>query len=196
MLFRIVEDEMPPLPEVSEELADFLRMCFVKDPKLRPSADVLFEHPWLRMLNPELVRREAPRPCAVHDTYTIAWNAAHLGCCEIAALTRLQQVLRPQDSVPFLRRVSMDLRRVDSARFFAPEGDSSDSVNVQSNLPDPSASTTDLPRRGMRHSFASSGRREGSVDGVERPHAFIKTTFAKGERERGGTSEAIDTLVC
>ncbi|KAK4686375.1 hypothetical protein P7C73_g3746, partial [Tremellales sp. Uapishka_1] len=54
VLFRIVEDDMPPLPDVSPELSDFLKLCFIKNPHARPAAAVLFEHHWLRGLNPEL----------------------------------------------------------------------------------------------------------------------------------------------
>lgn len=57
VLFRIVEDDMPPLPECSADLEDFLRLCFIKDPQARPAALVLSEHPWLRQLNPEMVGR-------------------------------------------------------------------------------------------------------------------------------------------
>ncbi|WVQ85452.1 hypothetical protein IAT38_007617 [Cryptococcus sp. DSM 104549] len=123
VLFRIVEDDMPPLPEgISSNLTDFLKLCFIKDPKGRPSAAVLFEHPWLQTLNPEL------------------------------------QALRSQDSMPFLRRVSMDLRRVDSARLFEHE------------------SSSDATRH--RPSLASSHGRDGS-DGLPKAHVLVKTTFGK-----------------
>lgn len=47
-MFRIVEDERPPIPEkCSEELRDFLTQCFRKNPKQRPNAAELFKHPWL-----------------------------------------------------------------------------------------------------------------------------------------------------
>lgn len=47
-MFRIVEDEMPPLPEAcSDELKAFLRRCFRKNPLERPTADELFDDPWL-----------------------------------------------------------------------------------------------------------------------------------------------------
>ncbi|WVQ97165.1 hypothetical protein IAU59_004275 [Kwoniella sp. CBS 9459] len=123
VLFRIVEDEMPPLPpDISLELTDFLKLCFIKDPKARPAAVVMFEHPWVKALNPELA-------------------------------------LRPQDSVPFLRRVSMDLRRVDSNRLFENGGDGM------------------ADGRKHRHSMASSHGREGS--GPDKDHVLIKTTFGK-----------------
>ncbi|KAH9940903.1 Pkinase-domain-containing protein [Epithele typhae] len=48
VMFRIVEDECPPLPEeCSESLQEFLKWCFNKDPTKRPSAEQLFEHEWL-----------------------------------------------------------------------------------------------------------------------------------------------------
>jgi serine/threonine protein kinase len=48
-MFRIVEDDMPPLPEdCSPLLEDFLKQCFDKDPTKRPSADLLCEHAWLK----------------------------------------------------------------------------------------------------------------------------------------------------
>lgn len=48
-MFRIVEDNMPPLPEgCSQPLQDFLTRCFNKDPTKRPSAEMLCEHHWLK----------------------------------------------------------------------------------------------------------------------------------------------------
>lgn len=48
-LFRIVSDEHPPLPDSLSPLAeDFLRKCFQKDPKMRPDAQALLQHEWLK----------------------------------------------------------------------------------------------------------------------------------------------------
>lgn len=48
-MFRIVEDEMPPIPDdASELLKHFLAQCFYKEPAQRPSAELLCEHPWLK----------------------------------------------------------------------------------------------------------------------------------------------------
>jgi len=48
-LFRIVEDERPPLPNnLSVDLLDFLCQCFQKDPTLRPSAGALGRHVWVK----------------------------------------------------------------------------------------------------------------------------------------------------
>ncbi|KAG0053379.1 hypothetical protein BGZ83_001213 [Gryganskiella cystojenkinii] len=48
-LFRIVEDERPPLPNnLSVDLLDFLCQCFQKDPSLRPTAGALGKHVWIK----------------------------------------------------------------------------------------------------------------------------------------------------
>lgn len=48
-LFRIVQDDHPPLPsDVSSALKDFLMQCFQKDPLLRINAQGLLKHPWVR----------------------------------------------------------------------------------------------------------------------------------------------------
>ncbi|KAJ2487359.1 Protein kinase of the Mitotic Exit Network [Coemansia sp. RSA 2320] len=46
-LYRIVEDDHPPIPEgISEELKDFLLLCFQKNPQDRPTAPELMSHGW------------------------------------------------------------------------------------------------------------------------------------------------------
>jgi len=48
-MYRIVEDDLPPIPDAcSEEMRDFLMQCFKKNPVDRPRAEMLFEHPWLK----------------------------------------------------------------------------------------------------------------------------------------------------
>ncbi|CEP17185.1 hypothetical protein [Parasitella parasitica] len=47
-MFRIVEDQCPPLPEnISSDMKSFLEACFQKDPESRPSATQLKQHPWI-----------------------------------------------------------------------------------------------------------------------------------------------------
>ena len=48
-LFRIVQDDHPPIPqELSPALKDFLMECFQKDPLLRIDAKGLLKHPWIK----------------------------------------------------------------------------------------------------------------------------------------------------
>ena len=45
---KIVREEIV-LPEgISAELKDFLKLCFTKDPEMRPDAKKLLQHAWLR----------------------------------------------------------------------------------------------------------------------------------------------------
>ena len=47
-LFRIVNDDHPPLPQgASPTVIDFLMQCFQKDPNLRVTAKKLLRHPWI-----------------------------------------------------------------------------------------------------------------------------------------------------
>ena len=47
-MFRIVQDDMPPIPEgASPIVKDFLYHCFQKDVNLRRSAKKLLRHPWM-----------------------------------------------------------------------------------------------------------------------------------------------------
>ncbi|KAI8388366.1 kinase-like domain-containing protein [Radiomyces spectabilis] len=48
-MFRIVEDDYPPLPEgISEDMHTFLLCCFQKNPEDRPTATQLKEHIWVQ----------------------------------------------------------------------------------------------------------------------------------------------------
>ncbi|KAJ7285231.1 kinase-like domain-containing protein [Mycena rebaudengoi] len=137
VMFRIVEDDMPPLPEgCTPLLEDFLSQCFNKDPTKRPSAVMLCEHPWLKK----------------------NWGA--------------HKELRPQDSIPFLRRVSADLQKSEAVRFLS-----------QIDMPDSPAShdghsSADDHISGSppRVSISSRPMDQGISS---REHSFVKTTFSK-----------------
>lgn len=47
-LYRIVQDQCPPIPECSKNCRGFLMECFQKDPFLRWTADKLLNHPFVR----------------------------------------------------------------------------------------------------------------------------------------------------
>ncbi|KAF8141536.1 hypothetical protein EV363DRAFT_22474 [Boletus edulis] len=139
VMFRIVEDEMPPLPDgCSEALQDFLQQCFHKDPQQRPDAERLCEHPWLKM----------------------NWDAL--------------KELRPQDSIPFLRRVSTDLQKTDVAKLLA----HIDSPIKEVPLSEPpTAEEPSITQQGL--SFGPISPLPDDTSFSPRGHTFVKTIFGK-----------------
>ncbi|KAG6332197.1 hypothetical protein ID866_6890 [Astraeus odoratus] len=138
VMFRIVEDAMPPLPdECSDALQDFLAQCFNKDPELRPDAEALCEHPWL----------------------TSSWDAL--------------KDLRPQDSIPFLRRVSTDLHKADVTKLLA-------HVDVPIiEAPASESASQELPTPVKRRPSITPTSLPDDTSFTPLDHTFIKTTFAK-----------------
>ncbi|KAJ7765490.1 STE/STE11/cdc15 protein kinase [Mycena maculata] len=133
VMFRIVEDDMPPLPEgCSPLLEDFLTQCFDKDPTKRPSADLLCEHQWLKK----------------------NWGA--------------HKELRPQDSIPFLRRVSADLQKSEAVRFLS-----------QIEITDSPVEADDQVSGSPPGRRVSLSTRPMDQDIPARDHSFVKTTFSK-----------------
>lgn len=83
-LFRIVNDDHPPLPEgVSPVVRDFLIQCFQKDPNLRVSAERLLKHHWIVNANAKRAPVaatakgvEKPTQQAAAQREIEEWNAA------------------------------------------------------------------------------------------------------------------------
>lgn len=93
---------MPPIPEdASELLKDFLEQCFHKDPTQRPSAEVLCEHAWLKNT------WVAFKVCLITLTSS-----------GLALAYSFLQELCPQESIPFLRRISTALNKPEVVRYF------------------------------------------------------------------------------
>jgi serine/threonine protein kinase len=138
-MFRIVEDEMPPIPpDCSELLRDFLSQCFNKDPSKRPSAEMLFEHRWL-------------------EKY---WSAF--------------QDLRPQDSIPFLRRVSADVQKSEAARYLD---------IIESPTSEQFHGTEEgIGGSPQKRRFSNGPGHRGTTESEPvspREHTFVRTTFSK-----------------
>ena len=75
----------------------------------------------------------------------------------------LYQDLRPQDSIPFLRRVSADLQKSEAIRYLA-------KIEMQ----EPERSTPDVVSGPGRKRFSS------DIETISpREHSFVKTTFSK-----------------
>lgn len=112
-LFRIVQDDCPPIPEgASPIVKDFLYHCFQKDANLRISAKKLLRHPWMvsarkqmglgsnqdsRKKNGEKVEDTTKRPPSNYN-YDEAvlkvqeWNEA-LKCTHIVPITSFLLIL-------------------------------------------------------------------------------------------------------
>jgi serine/threonine protein kinase len=74
-LFRIVNDDHPPLPEGASPLVrDFLMQCFQKDPNLRVSAKKLLKHPWIVSTKKKEVHKPTEYDEAVKSVQE--WNEA------------------------------------------------------------------------------------------------------------------------
>ncbi|KAH9991816.1 kinase-like domain-containing protein [Russula vinacea] len=67
VMFRIVEDDGPPIPEgLSDSLVTFLKECYHKDPAQRPSAKELSQHEWL---DQSLSKVRHPQPQAASPSH-------------------------------------------------------------------------------------------------------------------------------
>ncbi|OAP60781.1 hypothetical protein AYL99_05783 [Fonsecaea erecta] len=77
-LFRIVNDDHPPLPQgASPAVLDFLMQCFQKDPNLRVSAKKLLKHPWI--VNARRTNSDRPKNSTEYDEAIKSvqeWNEA------------------------------------------------------------------------------------------------------------------------
>ncbi|KAI5120381.1 hypothetical protein M0805_006903 [Coniferiporia weirii] len=123
-------------------------------------------------------RDPADRPSAEvlcdHD-----WLKEH---CEI------HKVLRPKDSIPFLRRVSTDLQKSDVVRFLgvndAPRSDSRASSELPRRSEDrsPSPATSGLPGSPPKKRLSAgpaSPKKSDSEIYVVSEHSFVETSFGK-----------------
>ncbi|KAI7897409.1 kinase-like domain-containing protein, partial [Mucor mucedo] len=73
-MFRIVEDEYPPLPEsISQDMKDFLLCCFQKDPNQRSSSKELQQHEWIKKNQKKAPGNKKPKGKIIlqHSYWTI-----------------------------------------------------------------------------------------------------------------------------
>lgn len=80
-LFRIVQDEHPPLPEdISPGMHNMLLQCFNKDPQKRPDARTLLRHPWIQH-NRQTLRSSWSRTQGLHDCHQCVPVFGHASGC-------------------------------------------------------------------------------------------------------------------
>lgn len=155
---------MPPLPEgASPLLQDFLKVCFNKDPTLRPSAELLCEHEWLKKSWSGLQVRS---PFSLFTVYLLYYP--------------IEQDLRPQDSIPFLRRVSTDFQKSEVLHFLSQIDVSTANSPFEGDLSRPEIVITGTPPSPISARRVSHDH--GPPDDMSpRDHSFVKTTFSKRE---------------
>ena len=86
------------------------------------------------------------------------------------------QELRPQDSIPFLRRVSTDLQKSDVVRYLS-QLDMSDSSSPISASPKHRDDSGMISPSGRRISHSSVRPLDNDIS--PREHSFVKTTFSQ-----------------
>ncbi|CAB4384200.1 unnamed protein product [Rhizophagus irregularis] len=93
-LFRIVQDEHPPLPEsASPVVKDFLMQCFQKDGNLRISAKKLLKHPWITNIRKKATD-SVPQQEAIKSVQE--WNEA----LKYKHRRRRSESIKPTGSLP------------------------------------------------------------------------------------------------
>jgi serine/threonine protein kinase len=93
-LFRIVQDEHPPLPEsASPVVKDFLMQCFQKDGNLRISAKKLLKHPWIANIRKKATD-SVPQQEAIKSVQE--WNEA----LKYKHRRRRSESIKPNASLP------------------------------------------------------------------------------------------------
>ena len=104
-----------------------------------------------------------------------------MSVCILTVLQQLQE-LRPQDSIPFLRRVSADMQRSEVIRYLA-------DIDKQPSEPAPSERRMSLVQISKPVSSpAIPIINSGEVGFSPREHSFVKTTF--GKRKLPPTTES------
>ncbi|KAI9253095.1 kinase-like domain-containing protein [Helicostylum pulchrum] len=77
-MFKIVEEDCPPLPaNISDDLENFLKLCFKKNPVERPTAQHLLYHPWVTqqpvtttpLVSPIIPKPETRNNSTILDSY-------------------------------------------------------------------------------------------------------------------------------
>eukprot|EP00005_Dracoamoeba_jomungandri_P006994 CAMPEP_0174270978 /NCGR_PEP_ID=MMETSP0439-20130205/46360_1 /TAXON_ID=0 /ORGANISM="Stereomyxa ramosa, Strain Chinc5" /LENGTH=1143 /DNA_ID=CAMNT_0015360679 /DNA_START=77 /DNA_END=3508 /DNA_ORIENTATION=- len=106
-LFHIVEDELPPLPEVSPALKDFLMLCFQKDPNLRTSAAKILNHRWIRGLNK--VKDPSPRS---HENIKNVFIEEKTAPVEIPEMVTTPAIPNPSTASQDVKDIILDYQKV------------------------------------------------------------------------------------
>ncbi|KAG2197477.1 hypothetical protein INT47_003085 [Mucor saturninus] len=102
-MFKIVEDECPPLPEdISDDLLNFLKLCFKKNPVERPTAQHLLHHPWVRQ------QQEQPLTVGpIRSNSTILNSYLKKATKKDDKITLLEHPMSPSPLTPFYTPITL-----------------------------------------------------------------------------------------
>ncbi|KAG0192790.1 hypothetical protein DFQ28_007694 [Apophysomyces sp. BC1034] len=168
-LFRIVEDDRPPLPDsISDELRDFLNLCFNKCPNARPTAAELLNHDWIKNNS-----NASNSPQSYNDRMPIS------PIMEEAS----EQLLSPRiASQPFQKSssaaASMMVDPVNLPELHTLSRKTASSLLVDDFGPSKSHSTPHVPKTSPTSMLANKFQ-ERHVVPEKREHRFVKGSFAK-----------------
>jgi hypothetical protein len=95
----------------------------------------------------------------------------------------LLQELRPQDSIPFLRRVSTDLQKSEAMRFLS-QIEMPESPGRESPRKMDEGLSSSPPKRRLSSSLAAPRTISNNDPVSPRDHSFVKTTFSKRKLSR------------
>lgn len=109
-LFRIVNDDCPPLPDsASPVVRDFLLQCFQKDSNLRISARKLLRHPWMvsarKQLDQTKLRQSSSSPSGLN---LLGASRRHISAYDetVQRVQAWNKVLDKQQPVPHTQPLS------------------------------------------------------------------------------------------
>lgn len=146
---------------------------------MRPDAEMLCEHAWLKK---NWVGHKVCRPRFFSQSTPLKYL----------------QELRPQDSIPFLRRVSTDYQKSsDAMRYLSQlgENDVHEEQPISSSPPKHRHSASSQPHRQSASSQPSNSNSNNNSDISPRDHNFVKTTFSKRQWRRLSRSLGISDLI-
>ncbi|KAL0575977.1 Protein kinase of the Mitotic Exit Network, partial [Marasmius crinis-equi] len=147
----------PPYGEIANSMTVMFRIVEDDCPPIPPSFSPLLEDFLKQCFDKDPTKRPSADLLCEHQWLKQNWGA--------------HKELRPQDSIPFLRRVSADLQKSPGVRYLP-----------QVEMPDSEHRTDDLssspPAPGRRIS-STSMRPSLDSEISPREHSFVKTTFSK-----------------
>ncbi|KAI7850692.1 kinase-like domain-containing protein [Circinella umbellata] len=170
-MFRIVEDNYPPLPSnISQDMHSFLLCCFQKDPKERPTATQLKEHSWIRANQRRLKKNNQSSTHGI-SSYLEQHKRSH---------NKQNSIIRPaSSSSDYYHSIEQQQQRPSTPQllFTKDETLSSRTNTMSTNYHYDTRATS--PDIGYSSKISHDSGLASSVNGDYTTHQFIQTSFGK-----------------